>query len=132
MLKATANLTMADRVWFNDWTADLDAVYFPALVDTGGTAATDPSDSSGFSLSPNYPDPFNTYTNIDYCTNSPGHVRIMIFNNRGEPVAKPMDAFQTSGRHSVIFNGNTLSSGIYLCEIRINRSIRTEKMILMK
>ena len=50
----------------------------------------------------------------------------------GEIVVELDNGFKDSGRHSIIFNGSMLPSGVYFYQIRSGDFVRTKKMTLMK
>ena len=83
-------------------------------------------------LMQNYPNPFNPSTKIDYEINQPGFVTIKIYDSIGNMVENPVNDFQQSGQHSIIFDGTNLSSGTYVCVLRTNEFIQSRKMILLK
>jgi hypothetical protein len=85
----------------------------------------------------NYPNPFNSNTTISYNLKEPGEVIISIYNVRGQLIKKLVNGQQSIGRHSVVWDGKdenreTVSSGIYLYEIKSDRFEDTGKMILLK
>ncbi len=92
-----------------------------------------------FSLSQNYPNPFNPETAIKYSIDKPGHVQMIIYNSIGRIVNVLLNQYiATAGRQSQIIwdgkdsNGNTVSSGIYLYQIRQDSKIITKQMTLMR
>lgn len=87
---------------------------------------------TGFELSQNYPNPFNPSTNISYILPQANHVTIEVFNMLGKSVGVIEDSFKSSGSHSVVFDGNSLSSGIYTYQITAGEFIQVKKMILVK
>jgi flagellar hook assembly protein FlgD len=61
-----------------------------------------------------------------------------IYNIRGQKVRTLVNEFREAGYHSVIwsgrdFNGNRVSSGIYLYRLNVNeKTVASRKMIQMK
>jgi hypothetical protein len=92
---------------------------------------------SNYSLSQNRPNPFNLSTTISYQLKEPGEVIFNIYNLQGQLVIKLVDSRQSSGRHSVVWDGrddsgNPVSSGIYFYQIKLNDNISvTKKMLLL-
>jgi fibronectin type 3 domain-containing protein len=86
----------------------------------------------------NFPNPFNPKTTIQYslCKNS--FIEIDIFNIKGQKVNSLVNAMQSSGKKSVIwdgtdFNNNQLTSGIYFYSLIIDKKeYCLKKCILLK
>jgi hypothetical protein len=99
---------------------------------------TDTSDSTAiatpkkFYLSQNYPNPFNPSTNINFTIPQSERVKILVYNQLGEVVAKLVDRDYNEGPHTVNFNAANLSSGIYFYKIEAGSFVQTKKMMLLK
>lgn len=66
-----------------------------------------------------------------------GHLKIRIFNIRGELVCVLLDEVQEAGPGSVVWNGtdregNAVSSGVYFYEAHTNGEIKVGKMAFVK
>lgn len=90
-----------------------------------------------YNLYQNYPNPFNPNTTINYTLMEPGEVKIIIYNSLGQKIKTLIDNHQTSGRHSIAWNGqdeygNNVSSGIYFYQLEVNNNTISKRMILMK
>lgn len=86
-----------------------------------------------FSLYCNYPNPFNPSTQIGFTLPSDGNATMRVFNILGQVVATLVDGYMTAGKHWITFEpGNTLSSGVYVYELKYKGRIAVNKMILMK
>ena len=85
-----------------------------------------------YSLSQNYPNPFNPTTTIEYSIPESGHVSLKVINALGKEVTNLVSEYQQPGIYKVNFNGNKLSSGIYLYQISVGNFIETKKMIFLK
>jgi hypothetical protein len=70
-----------------------------------------------FKLYGNYPNPFNPSTTISYSLNRDTRVKIEIFNLAGQRIAEPADRIEPAGIHSLQWNAENLSSGIYFCRM---------------
>ena len=78
-------------------------------------------------LLPNYPNPFNPETIIQYRLPMPGRVKIAIFDVKGRHILDLVDAEQGVGSHQVRWNGTDgrgarVNSGIYFCRMRVEKS----------
>ncbi len=85
----------------------------------------------------NYPNPFNPETTISYSLKDAGHVSLEIYNLKGQKVRTLVNEKQSSGKHTIVWNGkdqnnSNVSSGIYFYKMRNGKYSSTKKMILMK
>jgi choice-of-anchor A domain-containing protein/uncharacterized repeat protein (TIGR01451 family) len=85
-----------------------------------------------FSLSQNFPNPFNPGTNIKFSIPVQGYYNLRIYNIVGEQVAQLINGEMEPGHHEVFFDARHLSSGIYLYSLVGKNISITRKMILMK
>lgn len=86
-----------------------------------------------FELSQNYPNPFNPTTKINFALPKDANVSLKIFDIQGKEVALLLNnEFKKADYHSVQFNGNNLSSGIYFYRIEAGEFISSKKMIFVK
>lgn len=95
--------------------------------------AVEESLPQSFVLRQNYPNPFNPTTTIEYSLNSSADVAIFVYNIKGDLVRKFDMGYQSQGLHKMIFDGTSLSSGLYVYRLDINNvAIAAGKMILNK
>jgi photosystem II stability/assembly factor-like uncharacterized protein len=87
---------------------------------------------SQFSLSDNYPNPFNPTTVIKYSIPSALNVELAIYNSLGQTVRVLENGFKSAGNYSVTFNAAELPSGIYFYKLEAGQFSQTKKMILLK
>ena len=85
-----------------------------------------------FSLSQNFPNPFNPETKIKYSIPRRGFVTIKVFNPFGQQVAVLVNKDQKAGEYVTEFNASNLASGIYFYRIQTGNYSLTKKMILLK
>jgi len=86
-----------------------------------------------FHLSPNYPNPFNPATTIEYSIPLDGHVTLAIYNASGQTVGVLKDDdYQTAGYYSITWNAANMPSGLYFCTLKANGFTETRKMALVK
>ena len=93
---------------------------------------------TSFTLSQNFPNPFNPTTTIYYGLLEPSEVELVVYNVLGEKIRTLVFGPHEAGEFSVVWdgkdlNGQSVASGIYLYRLTINgaESI-TKKMVLMK
>lgn len=148
-----------EEVWLEDFNGlIIDDVSFPAMDTTqsyvrfpDGTASWRLSDfiTKGFSnsitnieesdneilsysLSQNFPNPFNPITTINYTIPKTSNVSIKLFNILGKEIATLVNETKNAGNYSILFNAIGLSSGIYFYQIKTNDFIATRKFTLTK
>ena len=85
----------------------------------------------------NVPNPFNPVTTIRYEVGAPVPVEITIYDIRGRLVRTLVDESQATGRYEAIWegrddSGRSVSSGVYLYQIRIGSYGAVKKMVLVK
>lgn len=71
----------------------------------------------GYSLSDNYPNPFNPTTQMNYSISSDGQVNLSVFNITGQRVAVLDNQYREAGAYSVSWNAIDFASGVYLVRI---------------
>ena len=84
-----------------------------------------------FILSQNYPNPFNPSTKIKFSLPKPETVKIEVYNIIGQKIETLLNKPMPAGYHEVEFNGQNLSSGIYLYKIEAGAWQDVKKMILL-
>lgn len=97
------------------------------------TNANRQSFSAGdFKLYQNYPNPFNPATVISFENKIKSKVELKIYDIRGNLINEILNTVQSAGKHSIEFNAEGLSSGIYFYELTINKLSERKKMILIR
>lgn len=87
-----------------------------------------------FELGQNYPNPFSNKTEIPYKLKSQSDVQVTIYDILGRVVKKFSAAVQSSGLHSVVWDGRNgsgvlASPGVYLYRIKANNESQVKKMV---
>jgi Secretion system C-terminal sorting domain len=85
-----------------------------------------------FSLSQNFPNPFNPTTTIKYSLMNDGMVTLQVYNILGKKVLTLVNESKKAGDYSIKLNGSNLPSGVYLYRIQSGDFIAGRKMILLK
>ncbi|MCD4651479.1 MAG: carboxypeptidase regulatory-like domain-containing protein [Candidatus Cloacimonetes bacterium] len=80
----------------------------------------------------NYPNPFNPETEISFSLAEQTRVQVEIFNARGQKVATLTDSQYQPGQHSLIWNAQNASSGIYFCKLKTPAYTAVQPMTLIK
>lgn len=69
----------------------------------------------------NYPNPFVGETTLEFTTPQPAHVRLVVFDVLGRRVETVVDHRHSRGMHQVRWNSESLSRGMYLVWMEVNR-----------
>lgn len=80
------------------------------------------------------PNPFTQSTTINYSLNEESNqVSLAIYDLRGREVQRLLDSeTREAGNHTYELDGSNLSAGIYLCVLKANDVIQTQKLIVTK
>jgi photosystem II stability/assembly factor-like uncharacterized protein len=90
-----------------------------------------------FLLSQNYPNPFNPSTTIRYVLTEASNVLIRIYDGLGKELLTLLNSYQTSGEHSIKWDGkdgsgNIVSSGLYIYRIDAGKNSESKMMMFLK
>jgi len=131
--------------WPGSWgNMDVDAsreiwTFFSQVISTSTSADewNDTPYTEQFALYQNYPNPFNNSTVIRYQLYKPALVQLTVFNSLGMTVAGLVNGQKTAGVHSCRWDGvdkqgNLLSSGIYLLQLRVGSQVSSQKIVIIK
>ena len=114
--------------------ATVDVTYKLIITDVTDDKLT----ANTYSLYQNYPNPFNPSTVIQYALPYESNVSISVYNTLGEVVKTFNEGAKQTGSYNVNFNGEGLSSGIYLYNLNAvsidgkQNFQATKKMLLIK
>ncbi len=89
--------------------------------------------SVGLSTIHNSPNPFNATTNISFSLAQSSPVSISVYNVAGQQVSTIADnqSFD-AGTHSVEWNAQSFSPGVYFCRLNADGISQTHRMLLVK
>lgn len=85
-----------------------------------------------YKLYQNYPNPFNSSTLINFIIPQGTNVTLEVYNILGERVRTLVNGFITAGDHSIRFEADNLTTGVYFYVLRTNELVQTKKMLLIK
>lgn len=109
-----------------------DAVVSDAGIQTDELMQTIDSVPTQFALEQNYPNPFNPTTMLSFAMPESGHVTLKVYNLLGQEVVTLVNEIRDAGQHSVSFNANDLSAGVYLYVMETGEFSSTKRMTLLK
>ncbi|MFB3132774.1 MAG: T9SS type A sorting domain-containing protein, partial [Rhodothermales bacterium] len=106
------------------------------LADEVGEGSPEALEAQGipteFALAPNYPNPFNPTTTIEFALPEAVEVSLRVYDVTGRVVARLVERPMAAGHHRVQFNASRLASGLYLYRIQAGRFTQVRRMILLK
>jgi fibronectin type 3 domain-containing protein/V8-like Glu-specific endopeptidase len=88
-------------------------------------------------LLPNYPNPFNANTIINYELPAVTRVQLVIYDLNGRQVKRLYEGLQPAGNYQITWDGHSdygqrLASGIYLCRLETESMALIQKLLLLK
>ena len=85
-----------------------------------------------FSLDRAYPNPFNPVTTLRFSLPFETEVSLIIYNLQGRQVISLIDGNMGAGYHSVVWNADSHSSGVYFVTMIAGSFTNTQKLMLIK
>ena len=85
-----------------------------------------------YSLSQAYPNPFNPKTTLSFAIPVDNEVTLSIYNLQGREVATLIEGNMSAGYHSVVWDANPYSSGIYFVKMMSSNYTSIQKLMLIK
>jgi hypothetical protein len=84
-----------------------------------------------------YPNPFSDCVEMNYALTNPSHVELTIYDSSGRLVKTLLDQHQQLGNYSIQWSGkneagNPLPNGVYLYRLKIDNTVSTGKVLLIK
>ena len=79
---------------------------------------------SEFQLYPNYPNPFNSSTKIQYELAVESRIILTVYDITGQQVRKLVNDIQSAGKHAVDFNASDLTSGVYFYTLKTSTGVK--------
>lgn len=107
---------------------ELSAYYSPATI----IESPENKILSIYSLSQNFPNPFNPVTTISYSVSRKSNVRLVLYNSLGQKISVLVDKEHLQGHYDVKLDGTDLPSGVYFYRIISDNFVETKKMILIR
>ena len=91
-----------------------------------------------FKLAQNFPNPFNSVTDIQYSVPDVNHITLSIYNVLGQEIKSLVDEKQEAGIYTVSWDGcnndgKEAASGVYIFRLQAGNSFTAaKKMILLQ
>lgn len=95
------------------------------------------ANDNNFFLRPNYPNPFNPVTRIEFVLGKSENTTIKVYNSLGKEIATLVNEYLPSGKQAITWDGkddkgNTVSSGVYFIQMTAGSYRQTIKAVLLK
>jgi hypothetical protein len=85
-----------------------------------------------FSLTQNFPNPFNPQTVISYSLDKTADVRLEVFDLLGRKVQTLVNGEMDAGNHDFVWKGTEQGAGVYFYRLSADGRSETRKMVLLK
>jgi len=90
-----------------------------------------------FALTQNFPNPFNSSTEIHFSLPTDGRATLSVYNLLGQKVAALMDESREAGSYTAVWKGlddrgHRLASGVYLYSLQVGDWSLTRKLVLLQ
>ncbi|MBK9404996.1 MAG: T9SS type A sorting domain-containing protein [Ignavibacteria bacterium] len=79
-----------------------------------------------------YPNPFNSFTKIQFEVSAPGNALLEITDLSGKSIFRILKNGIASGSYEYQWDAASFPSGIYFCRLTTGKFTLTKKIILMK
>ena len=85
-----------------------------------------------FSLAPGFPNPFNNTVNLSFTLQTPGNVKLEVFNTHGIKAATLEEGNFSSGAYKTNWNAESFPSGVYFIRLTADNQTAIQKLVLQK
>jgi len=86
-----------------------------------------------FELAPNYPNPFNPTTTIEFTVPATGLATLKVYNSIGQEVATIFNGIAEVGQYrQAVFDGAQFSSGVSFARLQFGGKSLVKKLLMMK
>lgn len=90
------------------------------------------AEPNDFSLSYNYPNPFNPSTKLSFVIGHLSFVSVKVYDVLGKEIAILVNEEKPAGNYEIQFDASGLSSGVYYYQLQTENYIETKKMVLLR
>lgn len=102
---------------------------------TGGFTFLEPISTEipkNYSLTQNFPNPFNPSTKIEFSIPITSFTKLTIFDLSGKIVITLINEKLSAGKYSINWNSGGIASGIYFYRIEAGKFVQSKKMVVLK
>lgn len=119
--------------WGNNSASNNNKLYYDSLIIyTNPVSTIEKITLYDFSLSQNFPNPFNPSTKITYSVAGLSKVSLKVYDILGREIVTLVNEEKQAGKYEVNFNASQLASGVYFYHLKAGDFIQSKKMILIK
>ncbi|NUN68195.1 MAG: serine hydrolase [Bacteroidetes bacterium] len=101
-------------------------------VISGPSGADRPAAVPSFTLSQNFPNPFNPSTSMQVTLPQEAPAELRIFNALGQEAALLHSGVLAAGTHTFRWDASSFAGGVYLCRLQSEGVVRTIKLVVVK
>ncbi|MBN2010811.1 T9SS type A sorting domain-containing protein [candidate division KSB1 bacterium] len=128
------NTLMLEKSW--GW-MHFDYIEVPFLIATSVADANQRRTPGSFTISANYPNPFNPSTTIRYEMASAGQMEISVFDIQGREIKTLLNEARQPGSYAIAWDGSdalgrSVSSGTYFIRFKSENEQKLQKVVLLK
>ena len=87
---------------------------------------------TSYTLSQNFPNPFNSETSFTYAIPEAQHVTLAIYNLLGQEIATLVNGRMEAGIHTTNWSAEGLAAGVYMYTLSAGEFSQTNKMLYLK
>jgi hypothetical protein len=102
------------------------------IIERPSSIFQEAAEVTSFNLEQNYPNPFNPTTTISWHLSIESKQILKIFDSLGNEILTLVNNVLPAGFHSVIFNAEELTSGVYFYSLTDGKNSVSKKMLLLK
>ena len=84
------------------------------------------------SLNQNFPNPFNTKTNISFQLNKYSKIDLSVFDIKGNHIEQLVGGFNSPGKYTVSWDTQKIQSGVYFYSLKVGNHVEWKKCIILK
>jgi uncharacterized protein YdaL len=85
-----------------------------------------------YSLSQNFPNPFNPVTVINFQIPKSGLTQMKVYDVTGRLIKTLVNEFKTSGYYKIEFDASSLASGVYFYKLTSGNYSSVKKLVVLK
>lgn len=120
------SVEIADHVYVMD---EYSGIY--AFGKEGSIGIRETSSQSGtVVLEQNFPNPFRTFTQINYSLSIKQEVEIGLYDQRGRSLKKMAKGYRNPGKYSISVDMSDFPAGTYYCRLKAGNEVQTRKLVL--
>ena len=85
-----------------------------------------------YMMSRAYPNPFNNSVTIEYQLSGPSQLTVVIYDMLGRKIETVHNGFQDAGEHTIRWDADNNSTGVYFYSVEAGDYAETKKIVLLR